>query len=130
VSSRATSGTTFRFHFGPRLTHFRFNSVLRSRLSKSFHSPQHAFKFVPPPALGVKRDQYARLLLQPKRSERFKHTFLIHGSDRLFDMMSVFWRRHERIIPAYLTSGKRRRAQLVLARLDRVIKSGECQEPR
>ena len=95
VSSRATSGTAFRFHFGPRSSHFRFNSVLRSRFSTSFHSPQHAFEFISPPALGVKRDQDAGLLLQPKGSERFQYTFLIHGSNRLFDRMIFFWQRHK-----------------------------------
>ena len=95
VSSRAASGTAFGLDLGSRSSHFRFNSVLRSRFSTSFHSPQHAFKFVSPPALGVKRDQDAGLLLQPKGSERFQYTFLIHGSNRLFDRMKFFWQRHK-----------------------------------
>ena len=81
VSSRAASGTAFGLDLGSRSSHFRFNSALRSRFSTSFHSPQHAFKFVSPPALGVNRDQDAGLLLQPKGSERFQYTVLIHGSN-------------------------------------------------
>ena len=95
VSSRAASGTAFGLDLRSRSSHFRFNSVLRCRFSTSFHSPQHAVKLVSPPALGVKRDQDAGLLLQPKRSERFQHTFLIHGSNRLFDRMNFFWQRHK-----------------------------------
>ncbi len=94
VSSRAASGTAFRFHFGPRLSHFRFNSVLRRRFGTSFHFSQHAFKFVPPPALRVKRNQDAGAFFQPKGSERFQYTFLIDSSNRLFDWMKVFWQRH------------------------------------
>src|SRR5262249_15250903 len=95
VSSRAASGTAFGLDLGSRLSHFRFNSVLRSRFSTSFHSPQHAFKFVSPPALGVKRDQDAGLLLQPKGPKRFQNTFLIHGSNHLFDRMNFFGQRHK-----------------------------------
>ena len=95
VSSRAASGTAFGLDLGSRSSHFRFNSVLRNRFSTSFHSPQHAFKLVSPPALGVKRDQDAGLLLQPKGSERFQYALLIHGSDRLFDRMKFFWQRHK-----------------------------------
>jgi hypothetical protein len=95
VSSRAASGTAFGLDLGSRSSHFRFNSVLRCRFSTSFHSPQHAVKLVSPPALGVKRDHDAGLLLQPKRSKRLQHTFLIHGSNRLFAMMNFFWQRHK-----------------------------------
>ena len=95
VSSRAASGTAFGLDLGSRSSHFRFDSVLRNRFGTSFHSPQHAFEFVSPPALGVKRDQDAGLLLQPKRSERFQYTVLIHGSNRLFDWMNFFWQRHK-----------------------------------
>jgi hypothetical protein len=109
VSSRATSGTAFGPDLGSRSSHFRFNIVLRSRFGTSFHSPQHAFKFVSPTALGVKRDQDAGLLFKPKGSERSQYTFLIHGSNRLFDWMNFFWQRHNGIIPGRAGSGKRRR---------------------
>jgi hypothetical protein len=95
VSSRAASGTAFGLDLGSRSSHFRFNSLLRSRFSTSFHSPQHAFKLVSPPALGVKSDQDAGMFLQPKGSQRFQYTFLIHGSNRLFDRMKFFWQRHK-----------------------------------
>jgi hypothetical protein len=95
VSSRAASGTAFGLDLGSRSSHFRFNSVLRNRSSTSLHSPQHAVKFASPPALGVERDQDAGLLFQPKRSERFQHTFLIHSFNRLFDRMNFFWQRHK-----------------------------------
>jgi hypothetical protein len=59
VSSRAASGTAFGPDLGSRSSHFRFNRVLWSRFSTSFHSPEHAFKLVSPPPLGVKHDQDA-----------------------------------------------------------------------
>jgi hypothetical protein len=94
VSSRAASGTAFGLDLSSRSSHFCFNSVLRNRFSTSFHSPQHAVKFASPPALGVERDQDAGLLFQPKRSERFQHTFLIHSFNRLFDRVNFFRQRH------------------------------------
>ncbi len=95
VSSRATSGTASCLNLASCPSYFGVYNFLRNHFGASFHPPQQTFKFVAPVPLWIKRDQNARLILQPKRSKRSQHAFLIYGFNHLFGRVNFFWQRHE-----------------------------------
>ena len=121
VSSRTTSGTAFCLNLGPCPSYFRLNDVLWNRFGTSFHSLQHAFKFIPPLPLWVEGNQDAGLLLQSQRSQGSENAVLVHRSKRFFGWMNAFWQRH---VSDYTGASRLRQADSApfFAEADKVIR--------
>lgn len=84
VSSRAASGTAFRLHLGPRLSHFRLDEFLWNRFGAASHPTKQAFEVLPPLRLSVESNQDLGLLFQPKWPHGLQHSIFVHGSERFF----------------------------------------------
>jgi len=92
VSSRATSGTAFRFDLSPRSSHFSLDDFLWDRFGAGLHSAKQPVEFIPPLPIRIEGNQNLGLLPQSKWLQGPQYPVLIHRPERLFH-----WTRSSRL---------------------------------